>query len=50
VIACVAADFNGTADAGAAPVGPLDLGDLEYRPVRVTGHFLNDKETSPTRR
>jgi surfeit locus 1 family protein len=44
LIARVAADFNGPATQAPLRWDALDLGDLEYRPVRVTGHFLNDKE------
>ncbi len=44
LIARVTADFNGPPTAAPGSWAGLDLSDLEYRPVSVTGHFLNDKE------
>jgi surfeit locus 1 family protein len=44
LIARVAADFNGPPARAPSEWDSLDLADMEYRPVTVTGRFLNDKE------
>jgi surfeit locus 1 family protein len=48
LIARVAAEFGGPPMAAPTEWDGLDLAELEYRPVRVSGRFLNDEEIFAT--